>query len=83
MKASCVKCHNEHADSTKRDWKVDDVRGVMEILRPLDRDAVRTRQGLRGTYLLIAATSFALLLGLSAVVLVLGVWGRQYAKSRA
>jgi hypothetical protein len=66
---SCTRCHNTHPDSTKRDWKVGDGRGVVEIIRPLDRDVGRTRQGLRGTFVLVAATS-ATLLGLTLLVLV-------------
>ena len=31
MGAACVKCHNSHPDSTKRDWKIGDVRGLQEI----------------------------------------------------
>ena len=31
MSASCVSCHNSHADSPKRDWKVGDVRGIEEF----------------------------------------------------
>ncbi len=36
MEASCVACHNGRPDSPKRDWKVGDVRGVLEFIRPLD-----------------------------------------------
>ena len=43
MKQECVKCHNTHPGSPKKDWQVGDVRGVVEIIRPLDRDAARTR----------------------------------------
>ena len=32
MKASCVKCHNAHPGSSKKDWKVGDVRGIQEII---------------------------------------------------
>jgi tRNA A-37 threonylcarbamoyl transferase component Bud32 len=71
MKASCIDCHNTHPDSTRRDWKVGDVRGVLEIIRPLDRDIARTREGLRGTFLLMAAVS-ATLLGVCGLVLVVG-----------
>ena len=66
---SCVRCHNSHPDSTKKDWKVGDVRGVVEIIRPLDADVRRTREGLRGTFVLVACISLSLL-GLSVLVLV-------------
>jgi len=36
MKQSCVDCHNTHPDSTKKDWKVGDVRGVREVIIPMD-----------------------------------------------
>ena len=39
----CIGCHNNDANSTKRDWKVGEVGGVLEIIRPLDRDIARTR----------------------------------------
>ncbi len=68
MEASCIDCHNHHPDSVKHDWKEGDVRGVLVVHRPLDRDAERTRQGLRGTFVLIAAVSGSLL-GLSVLVL--------------
>jgi adenylate cyclase len=37
MWAGCVKCHNTHPDSPKRDWRVGDVRGIEEftISQPL------------------------------------------------
>jgi serine/threonine protein kinase len=69
MQAACVRCHNEHPDSTKRDWKEGDVRGVLEIIRPLDRDVARTQAGLRGTFVLMAVVSGSLL-GLCVLALV-------------
>jgi serine/threonine protein kinase len=71
MEATCVDCHNHHPDSTKQDWKVGDVRGVLEIIRPLDQDSARTRRGLSGTFLLMGAVSVSLLV-LSVLVLVAG-----------
>ncbi len=71
MSASCVRCHNNHPDSTKTDWQVGDVRGVVALIRPLDRDVARVREGLRGTFVLVGAVS-ASLLGLSVLVLVAG-----------
>ena len=48
-------------DSTKRDWKEGEVGGVLEIIRPLDRDIARTRRGPAGTFMLMAAVSGSLL----------------------
>ena len=31
MGAACVNCHNSHVESTKKDWKVGDVRGIQEV----------------------------------------------------
>ncbi len=69
MDANCINCHNNDPNSTKRDWKVGEVGGVLEIIRPLDRDVSRTREGLRGTLTLMAVVS-GTLLGLSGLVLV-------------
>jgi adenylate cyclase len=68
MEANCITCHNNDPNSTKRDWKEGEVGGVLEIIRPLDSDIARTQEGLRGTFVLMAAVSVALLL-FSALVL--------------
>ncbi|HEX4800817.1 MAG TPA: EAL domain-containing protein, partial [Sphingomicrobium sp.] len=36
MEQSCVNCHNAAADSPKKDWKVGDVRGLIEVVQPID-----------------------------------------------
>ena len=69
MQADCIGCHNQDPNSTKHDWKVGDVGGVLEIIRPLDRDIARTREGLRESFVLMAAVSAALL-AVSGLVLV-------------
>ncbi len=46
MEQSCCDCHNSHPDSTKTDWKVNDVRGILEVIRPLRNDVDRTQSGL-------------------------------------
>jgi adenylate cyclase len=70
MKDACVACHNTHPDSPRTNWQVGDVRGVLEIIRPLDRDEERTRQGLRGTFGLVGGICGALML-ISMLTLVL------------
>src|SRR5262249_28832734 len=71
MQQTCVQCHNNHDDSTKKDWKEGEVAGVLEIIRPLDRDAARAREGLRLTLVLMAVICGSLL-GLSVLVLFMG-----------
>ena len=36
MDASCVSCHNSNPLSPKKDWKVGDVRGLIEVVTPMD-----------------------------------------------
>jgi eukaryotic-like serine/threonine-protein kinase len=71
MKQTCLECHNGDKESTKRDWKEGDVVGVLEIIRPLDRDAARARDGLRFTLMLMGVISGSLVL-LSALVVLIG-----------
>ena len=47
MRSECVACHNTHPDSPKTDWKVGDVRGVLEIDLPLDDITAQTTADLR------------------------------------
>jgi hypothetical protein len=63
MQKDCIGCHNNDTNSTKRDWKLGEVVGVLEIIRPLDRDIARTKEGLRGTFVLMTVVSVGLLGG--------------------
>ena len=42
---SCVSCHNTHPDSVKRDWKLGDVRGALEVVIPIERPLAAARAG--------------------------------------
>ncbi|MGB2926687.1 MAG: adenylate/guanylate cyclase domain-containing protein [Limnothrix sp.] len=68
MTASCVACHNSHPDTPKRDWQVGDVRGVVEVVQPLDGLLGQTRQNIT-TLLILLMGLFAF--GLSGLVLAL------------
>lgn len=37
MRASCVSCHNSHPNTPKDDWSTGDVRGVLEVVMPIDQ----------------------------------------------
>ena len=72
LRESCLGCHNKDTvNSPKLDWKVGDVRGVVEIIRPLDRDAARARAGLQETFVFTAAVAGSLL-ALTVVIAVAG-----------
>jgi adenylate cyclase len=76
MKPTCVACHNTDPNSPKKDWKVGDVRGALEIDQPLDSFITQTRKGLAGTFVMLGGIS---VLGLSGLTLVIGRL-RQTAK---
>jgi methyl-accepting chemotaxis protein len=39
----CVNCHNTRADSPKKDWKLGDLRGVLEVAVQIDEPLARAR----------------------------------------
>lgn len=69
MRPACVACHNEHVDSPKRDWKEDDVRGVLEVTLPLDTAVEQARGNLResllflGTMAVVGVVILGLIIG--------------------
>ena len=36
LRPACVECHNTHPDTPRNDWKVGDVRGVLEVDYPME-----------------------------------------------
>ena len=68
MEASCVQCHNSYPGSPKVDWKVGDIRGVLEIIQPLDIYVSETQNGLRSTFLMLGGMSLLAISGLTLVI---------------
>jgi diguanylate cyclase (GGDEF)-like protein len=68
MHPSCVACHNTHPDSPKRDWKVGDVRGVVEINTSLEELENQTNRSLKGTFLALGGLLLLALTGITLVV---------------
>jgi hypothetical protein len=50
---ACVTCHNTHPDSPKKDWKLNDVRGGLEVVVPIDGQLEATT-GMMGTIALVS-----------------------------
>jgi len=67
MRRACVDCHNNRPDSPKRDWKVGDVRGVLEVDLPLRSPAAASTIP-RRTITVLAVFGGVALLGLALVM---------------
>ena len=63
MQAGCVSCHNSHPQSPKTDWKEGDVRGILEVILPIDTNLTVSKSGLARTFV------FMILITLFGVVL--------------
>ncbi|MEM6502126.1 MAG: adenylate/guanylate cyclase domain-containing protein [Cyanobacteria bacterium P01_C01_bin.89] len=68
LRPSCVGCHNTYPGTPKTDWKVGDVRGILEIVQPLDAIAQRTQRGLRDLFLMLGILSCLALVGIGIVI---------------
>jgi class 3 adenylate cyclase len=68
LQPSCIECHNTYPGSPKTDWKVGDVRGILEITQPLDSMTKHLKHGLRETSLLLVGLSILALSGLGLVI---------------
>ena len=82
MEERCLKCHNdpklyELEEFRKTDWKAGDIRGVLEVICPLEDNTEQTQKTLFNTYLQVAGTG-ATVLALSWAGL---MYGRRLAGS--
>ena len=67
MKASCIACHNTHPESPKTDWRIGDVRGVMELVQPLDNFVEQNEKNIAGLSIKLGGLSVLALFGISLV----------------
>lgn len=67
MEPSCVACHNKLPNSPKKDWKVGEVRGIVEITQPLDNIMLIAEDGLKAIY---TTLGIVIALAISGLVLV-------------
>ena len=68
LSASCVDCHNSYPGTPKKDWKIGDVRGVLEVSRPISSFEKTTRQAMMESFLMLLGLGSALLLMLGLVL---------------
>jgi len=77
----CVNCHNSHAASPKTDWKLGDVRGVLQIDTVISRELAAGRE-LSDTIVIALAISAAILV-IIAILMARGVTGPLTTITRA
>ena len=68
MDKSCVRCHNAHPDSPKRDWRVGDVAGILEFVRPLGDSVAAVRGNLHEMLALVIPAMALSLCGVGWVI---------------
>lgn len=68
LRAECVQCHNAHPASPKKDWMAGQVRGVLEIIYPLNEAQSLMGVGVMGTYGLMGVLAVLWMGGLGLVV---------------
>ena len=68
MRPGCIDCHNSHPDTPKNDWKVGELRGVLEVDLPLDEVVAETQANLREIFLLVFPAAGIGLLGIALVI---------------
>ncbi len=71
---ACVDCHNSRADTPKNDWKLNDVRGVLEVALPIDRSLAN------GTTLSNEITGFLLATALLIFTLLYFIYKKTIGK---
>ncbi len=69
LEPECVDCHNTHPSSPKKDWKIGDVRGVLEVSHPVSAATTILQQDLRKTVFVLVGVGITALaiLALAAV----------------
>ena len=68
LRAECVQCHNTYPDTPKADWRVGDMRGILEVSLPVGRIEEETNAELRSTFILIVGMALLGLTGLGLVI---------------
>jgi PAS domain S-box-containing protein len=59
---NCVNCHNSRVDSPKTDWKIDEVRGVLEVVTPFKDDFVLSSKDTKNIVIFIAFVIMAFII---------------------
>lgn len=65
---SCVSCHNSYPGTPKNDWKIGDVRGVLEVARPISGLNKTLEQSAQKTFAIMVSMAVMALLFISLIL---------------
>lgn len=71
---ACIDCHNRHPESPRTDWKLGDVRGVLEVIAPVDNQLASNQR------MVMATAAIGGSAAIFAILLVVGVISLSVAK---
>lgn len=64
MESGCVDCHNAHPQTPKRDWKIGDVRGILEITMLLKGGSQQVDEQIQSMQLIYSAVGLVMFFGI-------------------
>ncbi|MEH6631837.1 MAG: ATP-binding protein [Halopseudomonas aestusnigri] len=68
MRPACVSCHNTRTDTPKNNWRVGDLRGVLEVTSSLLKPLAVSQSGIQQTAILMGAVALFQILILGMVM---------------
>ncbi|MBL4762332.1 MAG: diguanylate cyclase [Gammaproteobacteria bacterium] len=68
MREGCVDCHNTHPDTPKNDWRIGQLRGILEVVLPIEKQTLLAGEMTQKTLFLLIVT---LLVVLSLITFIL------------
>jgi len=71
LRQSCVDCHNTHPQSPRVGWKEGDVRGILEIRRPIGNAVIKASARAENIFWMVLAIGLFGVIGLVAMTLLI------------
>ncbi len=67
MRPACIQCHNTHPQSPRRGWKEGDVRGILEVRRPVENVVIQASNRAENIFWLVVGIGLLGVLSLAGM----------------
>jgi signal transduction histidine kinase len=71
MRQSCVQCHNSYPQTPRIGWREGDVRGVLEVRRPVEKVVIQASNRAKNILWMVVSIGISGLIGLIAMILLI------------